>query len=96
MQAVISRLQTAPTVTGQKSPLLVYFGILLGYGPLNEVESVEMARLVIAQNRKEMLGNWITQNKLTPSEALGDIIKDVAGDSAMALTVRASTVVLLG
>lgn len=91
MQATISKLQTAPTVAGQKSPLLAYFGVLLQHGALNEVESVEMARLVIAQNRKEMLTSWMSQNKLTPSEALGDVVKDVAGDSAMALQARPSS-----
>jgi hypothetical protein len=76
-QATLTRLQAAPVVPGQKSPLLVYFGALLAKGQLNAVESVEMSRIAISQNKPEMVANWVRENKLTASEPLGDLLKEV-------------------
>jgi clathrin heavy chain len=76
-QATITRLQAAPAVPGQKSPLLVYFGALLAKGTLNPVESVEMSRIAISQNKLELVANWMRDGKLTASEPLGDLLKDV-------------------
>lgn len=76
-QATITRLQAAPAVPGQKSPVLAYFGALLLKGGLNAVESVEMSRIAISQNKPELVKNWMTQGKLTASEPLGDLLKEV-------------------
>lgn len=76
-QATITRLQAAPAVPGQKSPVLAYFGALLAKGGLNAVESVEMSRIAISQNKPELVNNWMTQGKLTASEPLGDLLKEV-------------------
>lgn len=76
-QATITRLQAAPAVPGQKSPLLVYFGALLGKGTLNGIESVEMSRIAISQNKPELVTNWMKEGKLTASEPLGDLLKEV-------------------
>jgi hypothetical protein len=76
-QATITRLQAAPAVPGQKSPLLVYFGALLSKGQLNGVESVEMSRIAISQNKPELVKNWMKDGKLTASEPLGDLLKEV-------------------
>ena len=76
-QATITRLQAAPTVAGQKSPLIVYFGALLQKGALNEIESVEMSRIALSQNRPDLVTNWMRDSKLTASEPLGDLLKEV-------------------
>jgi clathrin heavy chain len=76
-QATITRLQSAPTVAGQKSPLIVYFGSLLQKGKLNTIESVEMSRIALSQNRPDLVSNWLRDDKLTPSEPLGDLLKEV-------------------
>ena len=76
-QATITRLQQAPTVAGQKSPLIVYFGALLQKDKLNAIESVEMSRIALSQNRPDLVTNWMRDTKLTPSEPLGDLLKDV-------------------
>lgn len=83
-QATITQLQGAPTVAGQKSPLIVYFGSLLQKGQLNAIESVEMSRIALSQNRPDLVSNWMRDNKLTPSEPLGDLLKDVC--TALLLT----------
>lgn len=76
-QSTITRLQQAPTVAGQKSPLIVYFGALLQRDTLNAIESVEMSRIALSQNRPDLVTNWMRDSKLTPSEPLGDLLKDV-------------------
>ena len=55
----IDRFKSVPPVQGQTSPLLVYFGTLLGRGKLNAYESVELALLVLSQNKKHLLDNWL-------------------------------------
>ena len=55
----IDRFKSVPPVPGQTSPLLVYFGTLLGRGKLNAYESVELALLVLSQNKKHLLDNWL-------------------------------------
>lgn len=83
---VLERLKASPTPPGQKPPLLVYLGVLLQKGKLNALESVELARLVLAQNKKELLNNWWNEGKLEASEELGDMIS-AAGDKDMALKI---------
>lgn len=43
-------------------------------------------RLVLAQNKKELLTNWWNEGKLEASEELGDLVS-TAGDKDMALKI---------
>ena len=52
------------TKTGQTSPLLQYFGILLDQGQLNKFESLELCRTVLDQGRKQLLEKWLKEDKL--------------------------------
>ena len=70
---------------GQLSPILQYFGILLDKGTLNRHESLELARPVLAQSRKNLLEKWLKEEKLECSEELGDAIRP--HDLTLALTV---------
>merc|ERR1719167_350665 len=81
----ISKFQQVPTVAGQTSPLLQYFGILLDQGQLNKFESLELCRPVLAQGRKQLLEKWLKEDKLECSEELGDLVK--AADPTLALSV---------
>lgn len=83
---VMEKLRQAPTQPGQKSAILVYFGTLLGKGNLNAEESVELAKIVLGQNKKDLLANWWNENKLAASEELGDLVKN-AGDNDLALKI---------
>lgn len=80
----VERFKQVPAQPGQTSPLLQYFGTLLTRGKLNAYESVELSKLVLAQNKKHLLDNWMRDNKLEPSEQLGDLLKQ-AGDNEGAL-----------
>ena len=46
------------------SPILQYFGILLEKGVLKHLESVELARPVLQQGRKQLLEKWLKENKV--------------------------------
>lgn len=61
---VIESFKTAPTPPGGLSPILQYFGILLEKGELNHLESVELARPVLQQGRKQLLEKWLKENKV--------------------------------
>lgn len=68
-------LQTVPVQAGQTPPLLQYFGTLLTRGKLNAFESLELSRLVVNQNKKNLLENWLAEDKLECTEELGDLVK---------------------
>lgn len=67
--------QSVPVQAGQTPPLLQYFGTLLTRGKLNAFESLELSRLVVNQNKKNLLENWLAEDKLECSEELGDLVK---------------------
>ncbi|POV97439.1 hypothetical protein PSTT_15059 [Puccinia striiformis] len=48
---------------GQLSPILQYFSILLERGKLNTHESLELARPVLVQGRKQLLEKWLKEDK---------------------------------
>ena len=81
----IEKFKMCPVAPGQVSPILQYFGILLEKGELNKFESIELARPVLQQGRKNLLEKWLKEDKLDCSEELGDIVKQV--DSTLALSV---------
>ncbi|XP_062085867.1 UDP-galactose/UDP-glucose transporter 5B-like [Humulus lupulus] len=67
--------KSVPVQTGQTPPLLQYFGTLLTRGNLNAFESLELSRLVVNQNKKNLLENWLAEDKLECREELGDLVK---------------------
>ena len=85
----IRKFQSVQTQPGQPSPLLQYFGTLLTKGGLNKIESVELARLVLSQNKKQLLDNWFNEDKLESSEELGDMIAPYDADLALKVYVKA-------
>ncbi|KAH9825412.1 Clathrin [Teratosphaeria destructans] len=76
----IEKFKQVPQQQGQLSVILQYFGMLLDKGKLNEHETLELARPVLAQNRKHLLEKWMKEGKLGCSEQLGDLVRmhDVA------------------
>jgi len=81
----VARFASAPAAAGATSPLLTYFGTCLQRGKLNALESVELARLVVSQNKKALLDTWMAEEKLECSEELGDVV--YAADQEMGLKV---------
>ncbi|KAF8327533.1 armadillo-type protein [Cantharellus anzutake] len=71
----IEQFKQVPVQPGTLSPIFQYFGILLEKGKLNKHESLELARPVLAQGRKQLLEKWLKENKLECTEELGDIVR---------------------
>ena len=55
------------------------------WASLNKIESVELAKLVLRQNKKQLIDQWFAEDKLEPSEELGDVISPVDSDMALKL-----------
>lgn len=85
----VAKFQSVPVQPGSTSPLLQYFGTLLTKGKLNSFESLELSRLVVNQNKKNLLENWLAEDKLECSEELGDLVKTVDNDLALKIYIKA-------
>ncbi|OLY81644.1 Clathrin heavy chain 1 [Smittium mucronatum] len=85
----ISRLKHLPNAPGQLSPILNYFATILETGELNKYEAIELTRPVLAMNRKQLLENWLKENKLECSEELGDIVYEHDVTLALSIYLRA-------
>ncbi|KAF9319670.1 hypothetical protein BG003_008470 [Podila horticola] len=85
----IERFKQVPVAAGQMSPILQYFGILLEKGELNKHESLELAKPVLAQGRKQLLEKWLKEDKLECSEELGDLVKPQDVNLALSVYLRA-------
>ncbi|KAL5997905.1 hypothetical protein ACLOJK_008839 [Asimina triloba] len=85
----LAKFQTVPVQPGQTPPLLQYFGTLLTKGKLNAFESLELSRLVVNQNKKNLLENWLAEDKLECTEELGDLVKTVDNYLALKIFIEA-------
>ncbi|XP_024467044.2 clathrin heavy chain 1 isoform X1 [Populus trichocarpa] len=85
----VAKFQSVPVQPGQTPPLLQYFGTLLTRGKLNAFESLELSRLVVNQNKKNLLENWLAEDKLECTEELGDLVKTVDNDLALKIYIKA-------
>ncbi|KAJ3054850.1 hypothetical protein HK097_000656 [Rhizophlyctis rosea] len=88
--ATIERFKQVPVAPGQLTPILQYFGILLEKGELNKFESLELAKPVLQQGRKQLLEKWLKEDKLECSEELGDIVKQFDQTLALSVYLRAN------
>lgn len=87
--ATIQKLQALPAPPeGGAAPVLVYFSSLLEQGKLNKHESLELCRPVVAQNKKELLNKWLTEQKLECCEELGDMVRPVDAQMALSIYLR--------
>ncbi|XP_065172053.1 clathrin heavy chain-like isoform X2 [Atheta coriaria] len=88
--STIQMFQQVQAPSGQNSPLLQYFGILLDQGKLNRYESLELVKPVLVQGRKPLLEKWLKDEKLECSEELGDLVKQAEPSYALAVYLRAN------
>lgn len=86
----IEQFKQVPVQPGQMSPILQYFGILLERGKLNKFESLELARPVLVQGRKQLLEKWLKEDKIDCSEELGDIVRQHDMTLALSVYLRAN------
>jgi clathrin heavy chain len=73
------------------SALLKYFAILLEKGEkLNKHESIALCRPVVQQQKKPLIEKWLKEDKIELSEELGDLIRTLDIQLALAVYVRAA------
>lgn len=92
-------LRTTDTINAfrdvnQGNGLLQYFQIIMKQpeGKLNKIESIELARPVLARKQAaglEHIKGWIKDNKLEASEELGDMLKSHNVTLALSVFLRA-------
>nr|CAG8563230.1 8822_t:CDS:10 [Entrophospora candida] len=75
---------------GDVLPFEQYFTILLEKGNLNKQESLELARPVMTQNKKELLEKWLREDKIHCSEELGDYVRPFDLTLALSIYLRAN------
>ncbi|WFD29954.1 Clathrin heavy chain [Malassezia sp. CBS 17886] len=86
----IEQLKQVPAQPGTLSPILQYFGMLLESDTLNQFESLELAKPVLAQGRKHLLEKWLKEDKIECSEELGDIVRQHDMSLALSVYLRAN------
>lgn len=50
---------------------------------------MELARLVLQQNKKQLLDTWMAEDKLESSEELGDMLQQIDPDMALRVWIKA-------
>ncbi|CEP62929.1 clathrin heavy chain LALA0_S06e07162g [Lachancea lanzarotensis] len=88
-QTTINRLKNIQAAPGAISPILLYFSTLLDKGKLNKYETIELAKPVLQQDRKQLFEKWLKEDKLECSEELGDVVKPFDTTLALACYLRA-------
>jgi len=89
-QATIQKFQHIPVQPGQPSALLLYFSTLLEAGKLNKTETLELGKLVLQQQRPQMIEKWLKEDKLECSEEFGDLVGQVDANLALSIYLRAN------
>eukprot|EP00824_Muranothrix_gubernata_P013157 TRINITY_DN2754_c0_g1_i2.p1 TRINITY_DN2754_c0_g1~~TRINITY_DN2754_c0_g1_i2.p1 ORF type:complete len:1581 (-),score=427.08 TRINITY_DN2754_c0_g1_i2:505-4755(-) len=85
----INKFRTLPQAQGQPQPLLQYFSELLnGSGKLNAIESMELVKRVLEQNRKNLIEEWIKNDKLEITDELGELINRYDPQLALSIFIR--------
>jgi clathrin heavy chain len=88
-QDTINKLKTLPSQGGgAPQPILVYFSTLLESAKLNEIESIELARPVLQSGKINLIEDWIKQDKLSFTDALGDLIRQYNPQVALSVYMR--------
>mmetsp|Transcript_42348 Transcript_42348/g.49341 ORF Transcript_42348/g.49341 Transcript_42348/m.49341 type:complete len:829 (+) Transcript_42348:10-2496(+) len=72
----ISKFKSVTAASGPP-PILIYFSTLLETTTLNAVESLELVKPVLAQGKKNLVEDWIKKKKLTITDELAEVIKQV-------------------
>lgn len=70
----IEKFRAIPREPNKPYPLIQYFFTLLETTVLNKIESLEICGVVLNQNRKQFISEWVSKNKLTFTEELGDLV----------------------
>lgn len=88
----VQQFKSLAAQPGAPSPILTYFSTLLEHGgKLNALESLELVRPVVQQQRRELVEKWLKEDKLECSEELGDLVKPLEVKFALSIYLRANS-----
>jgi clathrin heavy chain len=82
----ITKFKSVQAASGPP-PILVYFSTLLETTKLNAVESLELVKPVLAQGKKQVVEDWIKKRKLTITDELTEVIRQVDPTLATSCTL---------
>ncbi len=94
MQGILRTIETINALkqVANGAGVLQYFQLLLKKGSLNKIESIELAKPVIQGGKAaglEKIKEFIKENKLEPSEDLGDLLRSHNIQLALSVYLRA-------
>ncbi|XP_068088652.1 clathrin heavy chain linker domain-containing protein 1 isoform X2 [Hyperolius riggenbachi] len=77
----MERFKAVSPAEDQDSPLLLFFEALIGSSklarhPVNSALTLEGIKCALSYDKVELIVHWVTQQRITFSEALGDLIWD--------------------
>jgi clathrin heavy chain len=76
METINKFKSLAPQPGSTQQPIMLYFSTLLDSGvQLNAIESVALAQPVLAAGKTQLVEQWMSGNKLTMSDQLGELIR---------------------
>ena len=82
-QETLQKFKNAPSQPGQPQAIVQYFQVLLEKVKLNSAEAIELVGPVLKQGKLNFVEDWLNNNKLECSEALGDLIKPFSNELAL-------------
>jgi len=85
----INLFKNAPTNPGQQAPILVYYQILMEKGKLNAIESMEIVKPLVIQDKRKVIETWFNEGKFTCTEELAECVKQI--DPALSLKMLLSS-----
>ncbi|KAL0211921.1 hypothetical protein RCL1_005547 [Eukaryota sp. TZLM3-RCL] len=86
---MLALLKNAAPQAGKPPVLLLYFQKIMESGlKLNEFESTELVSLCVKQNKLQTIDKYLREDKITPTEELGDAISKVDSKLGLAFYLK--------
>ena len=87
----INTINMFKQLQGNPQPILVYFQTIMEKDKLNGIESVEMSRPLVAQNRTDLLNKWFNEDKFTCTEQLSELVKGVDQQLSLKILMKSGS-----
>ncbi|KAK2960627.1 putative Clathrin heavy chain 1 [Blattamonas nauphoetae] len=84
-QHTLQRFKQAQPMDNQPPPIVQYLGVIMDAGKLNEFETLELCMPMIQSGQKAKAEEWMRQGKITPSEELGNFVRQFDRQFALAI-----------
>ena len=84
----INTINMFKQLKGYPQPILVYFQTIMEKDKLNGIESIEICRPLVAQNRTDLLNKWFNEDRFTCTEQLSELVKGVDQDLSYKILMK--------